>query len=112
MTDVRASSLSPKLQQPDCGSACAVRWPHSAPWRLRRDSSAGACVGVTSGCGFLLLYRVIVDATLSGVQLRNLEAAWGVPVLDRVGLIIEIFAQRARTREARLQARMPRALHS
>lgn len=40
---------------------------------------------------------------LSGVQQRNLESAWGLPVLDRVGLIIEIFAQRARTREARLQ---------
>ncbi len=48
-----------------------------------------------------------MDATLSGMQLRNLEAAWGVPVLDRVGLIIEIFAQRARTREARLQASTP-----
>ena len=47
--------------------------------------------------------RVFVNAELSGVQLRNLEAAWGRPVVDRVGLIIEIFAQRARTREARLQ---------
>ena len=49
------------------------------------------------------LCRVFVNAELSGVQLRNLEAAWGRPVVDRVGLIIEIFAQRARTREARLQ---------
>lgn len=51
--------------------------------------------------------RVLVNAELSGVQLRNLEGAWGLPVLDRVGLIIEIFAQRARTREARLQAPPP-----
>lgn len=44
---------------------------------------------------------------LSGVQQRNLELAWGRPVVDRVGLIIEIFAQRARTREARLQVAGP-----
>ena len=40
---------------------------------------------------------------LSGVQQRNLERAWGRPVVDRMGLIIDIFAQRARTKEARLQ---------
>ena len=44
-----------------------------------------------------------MNAILSGVQQRNLESAWGLPVLDRVGLIIGIFAQRARSREARLQ---------
>ncbi len=47
--------------------------------------------------------RVIVNAVLTGVQQRNLEAAWGVPVWDRVGLIIKIFGQRAQTREAKLQ---------
>ncbi|CAI5512670.1 unnamed protein product, partial [Closterium sp. Naga37s-1] len=46
---------------------------------------------------------VFVNATLSGVQQRNLEAAWGLPVVDRVGLIIEIFGARANTREAKLQ---------
>lgn len=49
---------------------------------------------------------VVVNATLTGVQHRNLEQALGVRVLDRVGLIIEIFAQRARTREARLQVEL------
>lgn len=47
--------------------------------------------------------RVFVNAILSGVQQRNLESAWGLPVLDRMGLIIEIFGQRARSREALLQ---------
>lgn len=47
--------------------------------------------------------KVFVNAALTPVQQRNLELAVGVPVLDRVGLIIDIFAQRARTREARLQ---------
>ena len=41
------------------------------------------------------------------MQQRNLELAVGVPVLDRVGLIIDIFAQSARTREARLQVIFP-----
>ncbi|CAL8470607.1 g10149 [Coccomyxa elongata] len=50
--------------------------------------------------------KVFVNCMLSGVQQRNLETAWKRPVLDRVGLIIEIFAQRARTREARLQVEM------
>jgi 50S ribosomal subunit-associated GTPase HflX len=47
--------------------------------------------------------RVFVNAELSSVQQRNLEIALGVPVLDRVGLIIDIFAQRAATAEGRLQ---------
>ncbi|PRW45451.1 GTP-binding chloroplastic [Chlorella sorokiniana] len=50
--------------------------------------------------------RVFVNALLSGVQQRNLERAWGRPVLDRVALIIEIFSQRARTAEARLQVEL------
>lgn len=51
--------------------------------------------------------KVFINAALSPVQQRNLELAVGVPVLDRVGLIIDIFAQRARTREARLQVTFP-----
>lgn len=47
--------------------------------------------------------KVFVNVALSPVQQRNLQTAVGIPVLDRVGLIIEIFAQRAQTREARLQ---------
>ncbi|DBA79692.1 TPA: hypothetical protein ACH3X1_008363 [Trebouxia sp. C0004] len=50
--------------------------------------------------------KLFVNAALSPVQQRNLELAVGVPVLDRVGLIIDIFAQRARTREARLQVEL------
>lgn len=49
---------------------------------------------------------VIVNAHLSGVQQRNLEAAVGRAVMDRVALIIDIFAQRARTKEAKLQVQL------
>ena len=55
--------------------------------------------------------RVFVNHMLSGVQQRNLERAWGRPVVDRVGLIIGIFAQRARTKEAQLQVILPLTAH-
>jgi GTP-binding protein HflX len=46
---------------------------------------------------------VVMDCALSPVQQRNLEQAWGAKVLDRTGLIFEIFGRRARTREGALQ---------
>ncbi len=46
---------------------------------------------------------VVVNAQLSPVQQRNLERAWKTKVLDRTALILEIFGERARTREGRLQ---------
>ena len=48
----------------------------------------------------------VVDAALSPVQQRNLERAWGVKVIDRTGLILEIFGERARTREGSLQVEL------
>lgn len=51
---------------------------------------------------------VIVDTDLSPSQLRNLESAAGVTVLDRTGVIIEIFSRHARTRAARLQVEIAR----
>jgi GTP-binding protein HflX len=49
---------------------------------------------------------IIVNAQLSPVQQRNLEKAWGTKVLDRTALILEIFGQRAATREGRLQVEL------
>jgi GTP-binding protein HflX len=49
---------------------------------------------------------VIVDAPLSPVQQRNLEKAWSAKVLERTGLILEIFGRRARTREGALQVEL------
>jgi GTP-binding protein HflX len=49
---------------------------------------------------------VIVNDTLSPVQQRNLERLWKVKVIDRTGLILEIFGARAQTREGRLQVRL------
>jgi GTP-binding protein HflX len=49
---------------------------------------------------------VLVDGQLGPVQQRNLEKEWGVKILDRTGLILEIFSDRARTREGVLQVEM------
>ncbi len=49
---------------------------------------------------------VIVDAPLSPIQQRNLEKAWLVKVIDRTGLILEIFGRRARTKEGALQVEL------
>jgi GTP-binding protein HflX len=49
---------------------------------------------------------VIVNHPLSPVQQRNLEKEWGVKVIDRTGLILEIFGARAQTKEGRLQVEL------
>jgi GTP-binding protein HflX len=48
----------------------------------------------------------VVDATLTPVQQRNLETAWKCKVIDRTGLILDIFGERARTREGTLQVEL------
>lgn len=49
---------------------------------------------------------VIIDHPVSPIQQRNLEKAWNAKVLDRTGLILEIFGRRARTKEGRLQVEL------
>ncbi len=60
-------------------------------------------LGATRRPGF-----VIVDHELSPSQIRNLERATGAQVLDRTGVIVEIFHRHANTREAKLQVEMAR----
>ena len=49
---------------------------------------------------------VIVDYALTPIQQRNLEISWFCKVIDRAGLILEIFGKRARTHEGRLQVEL------
>jgi GTPase len=49
---------------------------------------------------------VVMDCALSPIQQRNLEKAWGTKVLDRTGLILEIFGRRAKTKEGALQVEL------
>lgn len=53
---------------------------------------------------------VIVDHQLSGIQCRNLEQEWGVRVLDRNQVILDIFALRAQTYEGKLQVELAQML--
>ena len=49
---------------------------------------------------------MVVDAALTPVQQRNLERLWKTKVIDRTGLILEIFGERAHTREGALQVEL------
>lgn len=49
---------------------------------------------------------VVFDYELSGSQVRNLADIWGVKVIDRITLILDIFAQRAQSREGKLQVEL------
>src|SRR5690349_7205009 len=49
---------------------------------------------------------VVMDCALSPIQQRNLEKAWSAKVLDRTGLILEIFGRRAKTKEGALQVEL------
>ena len=54
---------------------------------------------------------VVVDAALTPIQQRNLEKAWNAKVLDRTSLILEIFGDRASTKEGRLQVELAHLLY-
>jgi GTP-binding protein HflX len=54
----------------------------------------------------LMASLVIFDDELSGVQVRNLEEVIGCKVIDRTTLILDIFAQRAKTREGKIQVEL------
>lgn len=64
--------------------------------RLREDIGAAACT------------LCVIDAALTPVQQRNLERALSCKVIDRTGLILEIFGLRARTKEGKLQVELAR----
>ncbi|RZI46296.1 GTPase HflX [Candidatus Finniella inopinata] len=59
----------------------------------------------------LAVKLVVMDGTLSPVQQRNLEQAWKCKVIDRTGLILEIFGARARTSEGGLQVELAALKH-
>lgn len=63
----------------------------------------GICEEIAEDVSRLQPDIVIANCALSPVQQRNLERAWGAKVIDRTGLILEIFGARAQTKEGRLQ---------
>ena len=79
------------------------------PLRLRRPSTLLG-EGQVSAQGRELQRNgvgvVVVDAMLTPVQQRNLERAWACKVIDRTGLILDIFGERAATKEGSLQVEL------
>jgi GTP-binding protein HflX len=83
---------------------------------VRRESPAtligsGQCDIVQRSLKEHTIELVVVDCSLSPRQQRNLEKKWQCKVLDRTGLILEIFAMRARTREGKLQVELAQKLY-
>ena len=79
--------------------------------QVRPAPDPGTCIGrgkaqelAAGGVGGVDV--VIFDVELTGSQQRNLEKVLQRKVVDRAGLILDIFAQRARTREAKLQVEL------
>jgi GTP-binding protein HflX len=88
-----------------------VRRADVVPLRTATPSTLlgkGKVIEIEALCRELEVDVAVVDDQLSPVQQRNLEKAWQVKVIDRTGLILEIFARRARTREGRLQVELAR----
>ena len=84
---------------------------HSAilPLRVKRSSSllgSGQIEAQGEAMHEQDVAVVIIDAQLTPVQQRNLEKAWGCKVIDRTGLILDIFGARARTSEGALQVEL------
>ena len=88
--------------------------------RLKRDGEADASSRDVSDAerdpddkdGEPKVALVAVDHDISPSQARNLERATGVPVLDRTGIIVEIFHRHAKSREAKLQVEIARLAYS
>ena len=80
-----------KLRKPDAGMLFS---------KGKREEIGQHIAAAAEGEGAEL---VLVDGPVTPVQQRNLEKAWDCKVIDRTGLILEIFGRRARTKEGRLQ---------
>jgi GTP-binding protein HflX len=77
-----------------------------ASWRPSTLLGSGAVSQFAEAIKTKEVTVVIVDATVTPVQQRNLEREWKCKVIDRTGLILEIFGARARTHEGRLQVEL------
>ncbi len=98
-----AVSLASALPDIEVTGAEIVRLDRPHPGLL---FGTGKVAALKAGLAGLEVGLVLVDGPVSPVQQRNLEKEWGVKLLDRTGLILEIFADRARTREGVLQVEL------
>jgi len=83
-----------------------VESPHAATY-----IGKGKAEEFARNCGQQQVDTVIFDDELSPAQTRNLEKIFNVKILDRTALILDIFSQRARTREGKLQIELAQLQH-
>ncbi len=98
-----AISLAHALPGLDVVDGQVVRLPKAHPGMLFGSGKVEELAALITEAEIAL---VLIDGPVSPVQQRNLERAWKVKLLDRTGLILEIFADRARTREGVLQVEL------
>jgi len=87
----------------EVAEARIVRLSHPRPAALFGDGTVEEIHGLAAA---LEPDVIVVDAELTPIQQRNLERRWAAKVIDRTGLILEIFGERARTREGQLQVEL------
>ncbi len=104
VVEKKLSKAAMKWKQDESGDDLDSQSPDSDTLDENDDVSADDVNASQRGSAQI----VIVDTDLSPSQIRNLESAAGVTVLDRTGVIIEIFSRHARTRAARLQVEIAR----
>jgi len=115
MPDIRSAHIADpesRLEE-GCGLALAigieVADSFTVPIRQVRPGTlfgAGQIERIDAACAMEDAELVIVDGALSAIQQRNLEEKLGRKVIDRTGLILEIFGERAATAEGRLQVEL------
>jgi GTPase len=98
-----AVALAAALPELDVRGADVVRLSRVNPGTLL---GSGKVEELKARFHDLKIDLVLIDGTVSPVQQRNLEKEWGVKLLDRTSLILEIFADRARTNEGVLQVEL------
>ncbi len=98
-----ALALAQALPGLDVVEGRVVRLPKALPGMLFGSGKVEELRALIEEAGIEL---VLIDGPVTPVQQRNLERAWKVKLLDRTGLILEIFADRARTREGVLQVEL------
>ncbi|WP_289042261.1 GTPase HflX [uncultured Aliiroseovarius sp.] len=100
---VEAVSLAQALPHLEVVGADIVRLPAPHPGKL---FGKGKLEELHAKLDAAEVDLVLIDGPVSPVQQRNLEKEWKVKILDRTGLILEIFSDRAATREGVLQVEM------
>lgn len=112
-SDARGDRLASSRLEEACGLAAAISLNvvHAETINLQRPKPATLLgQGSVDRLGVLIkeqeLELAVVDSHLSPGQQRNLEKDWACKVIDRTGLILEIFGERAKTKEGQLQVEL------